>query len=79
MGTVLHAVENKTVDIVLAAILVVGGVIGAQFGTMAGEKLRSEHLRVLLGVLILLVSARMAFDLVVRPEDLFSLASAGGS
>lgn len=53
--------------------------IGAQFGTMAGEKLRSEHLRVLLGVLILLVAARMAFDLVVRPEDLFSLASAGGS
>ena len=51
----------------------------AQFGTMAGEKLRSEHLRVLLGVLILLVAARMAFDLVVRPEDLFSLASAGGS
>jgi uncharacterized protein len=79
LGTVLHAVENKTVDIVLAAILIGGGVIGAQFGTMAGEKLRSEHLRVLLGVLILLVAARMAFDLVVRPEDIFSLASAGGS
>lgn len=78
LGTVLHAVENKTVDIVLAAILIAGGVIGAQFGTMAGEKIRGEHLRVLLGALILLVAARMAFDLVVRPDDLFSLASAAG-
>ncbi len=78
LATVLHAVENKTVDIVLATILIVGGVIGAQFGTMAGEKIRGEHLRVLLGALILVVAARMAFDLVVRPDDLFSLASAAG-
>ncbi|MBY0558942.1 sulfite exporter TauE/SafE family protein [Hyphomicrobium sp.] len=78
-ATVLHAVENKSVDIVLAVILIAGGVLGAQFGTMAGEKLRGEHLRVLLGMLILLVAARMAFDLAVRPGDLYSLALLPGA
>jgi uncharacterized protein len=79
LATILHAVENKTVDIVLAAILIVGGVIGAQFGTIVGEKLRGEHLRVLLGAVILLVAGRMAFDLVVPPGDLFSLGSVAGA
>ncbi len=79
VATVLHAVENKSVDIVLAAILIVGGVFGAQFGSMAGEKIRSEHLRVLLGLLILLVAGRMAFDLAVKPSNLFSLASIPGA
>jgi hypothetical protein len=79
LATVLHAVENKTVDVVLAAILIIGGVIGAQFGTIAGERIRGEHLRALLGALILVVAARMAFDLVVPPDYLFSLASAAGA
>jgi hypothetical protein len=79
LATVLHAVENKTVDIVLAVILIVGGVIGAQFGAMVGEKLRGEHLRVLLGAVILLVACRMAFELVVPPGDLFSLGTVAGS
>jgi hypothetical protein len=78
LATVLHAVENKTVDVVLAAVLIAGGVIGAQFGTMVGERLRSEHLRTLLGVVILLVAARMAITLVVPPQDVFSLASSAG-
>jgi uncharacterized protein len=79
LATVLHAVENKTVDIVLAAILIVGGVIGAQLGTIVGQKLRGEHLRVLLGALILLVAARMAFDLVVPPSDVYSLSPVSGA
>lgn len=79
LATVLHAVENKTVDVVLAFILIVGGVIGAQFGTMVGEKLRGEHLRALLGAVILLVAARMAYELVAPPADLFSLAAAAGA
>jgi uncharacterized membrane protein YfcA len=79
-ATVLHAVENKTVDIVLAAILIGGGVIGAQFGAVAGEKLRSEHLRILLGVVVLIVASRMAFDLVTTPADLYSIGPlTGGS
>ncbi len=79
LATVLHAVENKTVDIVLAAILIVGGVIGAQLGTVVGEKLRGEHLRALLGAVILLVAARMAYELAVPPDDLFSLAAIAGA
>lgn len=79
LATVLHAVENKTVDVVLAFILIVGGVIGAQFGTMVGEKLRGEHLRALLGAVILLVAARMAYELVAPPADLFSLAAVAGA
>jgi uncharacterized membrane protein YfcA len=78
-ATVLHAWQNQTVDIVLAAILLAGGVIGAQFGTVAGEKLRGDQMRVLLGVLVLIVAARMGYDLVVTPNDLFSLGSSKGS
>ncbi len=79
LATVLHAVENKTVDIVLALILIVGGVVGAQLGATVGAKLRGEHLRVLLGAVILLVAARMAVELVVPPSDLFSLAAVVGT
>lgn len=74
-AAILHAWQNHTVDIVLAAILLVGGVVGAQFGTVAGEKLRSDQMRILLGVLVLIVAARMGYDLVVTPNDLFSLGS----
>jgi len=49
------------------------GVIGAQFGARAGQKMRSERLRLLLGVLVLAVGLRFAFDLIIKPEDLFSI------
>ena len=78
-ATVLHAWQNQTVDIVLAAILLVGGVVGAQFGTVAGEKLRGDHMQILLGVLVLVVAARMGYDVVVTPNELFSLGSLKGS
>ena len=52
-ATMLHAVTNHLVDAVLALILMVGGVTGAQFGARAGQKIRGEHLRLLLGLLIL--------------------------
>jgi len=78
-ATLLHAWQNQTVDIVLAAILLVGGVVGAQFGTIASEKLRGDHMQVLLGVLVLIVAARMGYDLVVTPNELFSLGSLKGT
>jgi uncharacterized membrane protein YfcA len=77
-ATVLQSVTNKSVDVVLALILMVGGVMGAQFGARAGQKIRSEQLRLLLGLLILAVGLRFAFDLIVRPDDLFSLQIPGG-
>jgi uncharacterized protein len=75
---ILHAVQNQTVDIVLAAILITGGVVGAQFGTAASERLRNEHLRILLGVVVLIVATRMAVDLVTTPGDLYSIGSLTG-
>jgi uncharacterized membrane protein YfcA len=77
-ATVLHAATNHLVDAVLGLILMVGGVIGAQFGARAGQKMRSERLRLLLGTLVLAVGLRFAFDLVVRPEDLYSIRALEG-
>jgi uncharacterized protein len=74
--TVLHAVENQAVDILLAFLLLLGGVVGAQFGARAGQKLAGEQLRALLGLIVLLVGLRLGFDLVVQPDELFSLTSA---
>jgi uncharacterized membrane protein YfcA len=72
-ATVMHAATNHLVDAVLALILMVGGVIGAQFGARAGQKIRGEHLRLLLGILVLLVGLRFAFGLVLQPGELFSI------
>jgi len=70
---VMHAVTNHLVDAVLALILMVGGGIGAQFGARAGQNMRAERLRFLLGILVLAVGLRFAYDLVVAPDDLFSV------
>jgi uncharacterized membrane protein YfcA len=71
--TVLHATTNQTVDVVLALVLMIGGVIGAQFGANAGQKLRGEQLRALLALMVLAVSIRLAIGLVVEPDELFSI------
>ena len=73
--TVMHAYLNHTVDVVLAGILMMGGVIGVQFGSSAGHNLRGEHLRVLLALLVLLVCGRLMVDLVLEPAELFTLVS----
>ena len=72
-ATVLHAVTNHLVDAVLALILMVGGVIGAQFGARAGQNMRGERLRLLLGLLVLAVGLRFSVGLVWQPADLFSI------
>jgi hypothetical protein len=72
-ATVMHAATNHLVDAVLAFILMVGGVIGAQFGVRTGQKIRGERLRLLLGILVLAVGLRFGYDLIVQPEDLFSI------
>ena len=77
VATVLHAVTNHLVDAVLALVLMVGGVIGAQFGARAGQRIRGEHLRLLLGLLILSVGVRFAVELVIRPDELYSIRDLG--
>lgn len=75
--TIVHASTNYTVDVVLAFMLMVGGVAGAQYGARAGQKLRGEQLRALLALLVLAVALRLAFDLFVRPQSVYSLATPG--
>lgn len=71
--TVLHAMENQTVDILLATLLMVGGVIGAQFGAVVGQRLRSEQLRALLALIVLGVGLKLLFDLLRQPDELYSI------
>ncbi|MCR8547892.1 sulfite exporter TauE/SafE family protein [Salipiger sp. P9] len=71
--TMLHAVTNQTVDILLALVLLIGGVIGAQIGTAVGMRLKAEQLRILLASLVLIVCAKLAFDLFLTPQDLYEL------
>jgi uncharacterized membrane protein YfcA len=72
--TVMHAVNSQTVDMMLALVLILGGVVGAQIGTRVGVRLKAEQLRILLSLLVLAVSIRIAVDLLVRPSELYSVA-----
>jgi uncharacterized protein len=72
-ATILHAVTNQSVDAVLALILIVGSVIGAQFGARTGQNLKGEHFRLLLAILIFGVAVRFAVEIVVRPQEPFSI------
>ena len=76
--TLLHAVTNQTVDVALAVLLLVGGVIGAQIGTNIGLRMRAEQLRTLLALLVLGVCGKLALDLLLQPAELYSIAPAGG-
>jgi hypothetical protein len=70
--TFLQAVVNNTVDVVLALLLLIGGVIGAQLGTRLALKLRNEQLRLLLALLVLGMAGQLAFDLIRTPSDIYS-------
>ncbi len=76
--TVLQAVNNQTVDVVLALLLMIGGVIGAQVGAKLGGLLKGEQLRGLLALIVLGVCAKLSFDLMITPDDLYSLGGGGG-
>jgi uncharacterized membrane protein YfcA len=71
--TVLQAAQNHSVDAALALPLIVGGVVGAQYGVGFAERLKAEQLRAGLALLVLAVAARMALGLVVTPGDVFSI------
>ncbi|NQV99131.1 MAG: sulfite exporter TauE/SafE family protein [Rhodospirillales bacterium] len=70
--TLFQATMNQTVDIPLAVLLLIGGVIGAQYGTRIGKKLPGEQLRGLLAALVLAVCGKIMYDLAITPKDLFS-------
>jgi len=76
--TLLHATTNYTVDMALAVLLLVGGVVGAQIGTRIGLLLKAEQLRILLAIMVLAVCGKLALDLLLQPAELYSLGSATG-
>ncbi|MFZ5692530.1 MAG: sulfite exporter TauE/SafE family protein [Pseudomonadota bacterium] len=76
-ATVMHAATNHLVDALLALILMVGGVVGAQFGARAGQRMKAERLRLLLGLLVLGVGVRFALELLIQPSELFSIRFTG--
>lgn len=76
--TILQAGRNQTVDIVLSTILLLGGVVGAQFGARLSGRFRAEEMRAALGLIVLLVGIQMGLELFVRPSDLFLLAPGVG-
>ncbi len=72
-ATMLHAITNQSVDVMLALLLIVGGVIGAQIGTQMGARLKAEQLRILLALLVLAVALKLGLDLLLTPGELYSL------
>jgi uncharacterized membrane protein YfcA len=71
--TVLQSVNNHAVDAMLAVLLVMGGVVGAQFGVRIGARLRGEQLRLVLALMVIAVALRLFVGLVARPDDLYSI------
>jgi uncharacterized membrane protein YfcA len=78
VATVLHSTTNQSVDIVLAIILMVGGVIGAQFGARIGQNIRGDQLRLLLALLVLAVAVRFLASIIATPDERFSLTLISG-
>ena len=76
--TLQQAFVNKTVDLLLALILLAGSTIGAQFGAIAGKRLKGEQIRILLAIIVLTLTVKLLLDLVLTPSDLVSLAPAKG-
>ncbi|TCO73891.1 sulfite exporter TauE/SafE family protein [Rhodovulum euryhalinum] len=74
--TLLHAVTNYSVDLGLALVLLIGGVVGAQIGTQIGLRLKAEQVRILLALLVLAVCGKIALDLLLEPAELYSIAEA---
>jgi len=75
--TFWQSVQNQTVDIVLALLLLIGSVVGAQFGTKLGSRLQGEQLRILLALIVLATAVKLVFELVLTPEDLFAVGGGG--
>jgi uncharacterized membrane protein YfcA len=71
--TMIHALTTQAVDIVLAALLLIGGVIGAQYGALLTTRVKPDLLRLGLAIIILLVGLRMLLGLTWRPDEIYSI------
>lgn len=77
LATIMHAMANHTVDLVLAALLIAGGVIGVQIGVRVARKLNGVYARVILAAILLLLSFKLTGDLLIRPVDLYETVVRG--
>jgi uncharacterized membrane protein YfcA len=78
VATILHATSSQSVDAILALILMIGGVIGAQFGARIGQNIRGDQLRALLALMIIAIAVRFLTGLVTTPEEAYSLSALSG-
>jgi uncharacterized membrane protein YfcA len=76
--TFQQAVTNRTVDLLLAMLLLIGSTLGAQFGARVGRQLRGEQIRVLLALIVLLFAVKFVCDLLLEPSNLIALAGGSG-
>ena len=72
-ATVLHAVSTQTVDMVLAALLVIGSAVGTQWGVKIGQQIRTHHLRAILALMLLAIAMRLSYGLFIVPDDIYVL------
>jgi uncharacterized protein len=73
--TILHSVSDYSVDAMLALFLILGGVVGAQYGVRIASRMPAEQLRLLLAVLVLGVGARLLYGLVITPRDIYAVTT----
>lgn len=71
VATIMHAVANHSVDLVLAFLLIIGGVVGAQLGVRAGKRLKGAYARIILACMLLLVAFQLAGQLLLTPSELY--------
>ena len=73
VATMVHATTTKAVDIVLAGLLLLGSVAGAQIGARFASKVKPEYLRLALAIIVLLLAVRVAIGLGFRPDEIYSV------
>lgn len=71
--TMVHAFTTRAVDIVLAGLLLLGSVLGAQFGTKIAQRLKPELLRLILAAIVVAIALRMAYGLTIRPDEVYTV------
>nr|WP_276589070.1 MULTISPECIES: sulfite exporter TauE/SafE family protein [unclassified Sphingomonas] len=74
-ATMMHALTTKAVDIVLAGLLLVGSVVGAQLGARFATKVKPEYLRLVLGLVVLALAVRIVLGLVRTPAELYTVGA----
>ena len=73
--TMMHALTTRAIDIVLAVLLLIGSVTGAQIGTQLAQKLPAERLRFVLAAIVLIIALRMALGLGWRPDEIYTVTA----